>query len=118
MTSYSAPYLFPDEPPQNELLRRRLQPPSRKAGWMSFDEFLTWAAANNKPPRPIGYFEQNPPGQSSSPRPTAANPRSTEFTDEELIASMSRAARNDRTCDLLTNPSQTPDNTKNEPTAS
>jgi len=101
MTSYSAPYLFPDEPPQNELLRRRLQPPSRKAGWMSFDEFLTWAAANNKPPRPIGYFEQNPPGQSSSPPPLVKNPRTTELTDETLLASLDRVSKTPPAGELL-----------------
>jgi len=52
--------------------RGRFQPPPRKAGWMSYAEFLEWAAANGKSPRPIGRFETNPP----------LNPldRSTKFT--------------------------------------
>jgi hypothetical protein len=50
-------YRIDDEPTQAQLLRRRSQPPPRKAGQMSWDEFQAWAAANNKPTRPIGFFE-------------------------------------------------------------
>ena len=101
MTRYDDKLLFPIEPNQADLTRRRLQPPSRKAGWMSFDEFLTWAAANNKPPRPIGYFEQNPPGQSSSPPPLVKNPRTTELTDETLLASLDRVSKTPPAGELL-----------------
>ena len=59
------------EPTQQELLQRRLQPPQLRLGWMTFTEFLEWAAANNKPSRPIGYFEHNPSGQAPEPRQRA-----------------------------------------------
>jgi len=49
---------------RTKLLRRRLTAPPLKLGCMTFDEFETWAAANNKPTRPIGFFEQNPSGQA------------------------------------------------------
>jgi len=52
-----------NEPSQADLLRRRSQPPPRKPGWLSYPEFLEWAAANGKPTKPIGRFEQNPIGR-------------------------------------------------------
>ena len=52
---------FKLEPPASDLLRRRINPPSPGNGQFSFDEFLQWAAANNKPARPIGYFESRKP---------------------------------------------------------
>ena len=37
----------------------------------TFDQFLTWAAENNKPDRPVGAFEQNPPAKGpAKPPPT------------------------------------------------
>jgi hypothetical protein len=52
--------------------RGRFQPPQRKPGWLTYAEFLEWAAANGKSPRPIGRFETNPP--------LNAFDRSTKFT--------------------------------------
>ena len=58
-----------NEPSQADLLRRRSQPPPRKPGWLSYPEFLEWAAANGKPTKPIGRFEQNPIRRSRSDEP-------------------------------------------------
>ena len=63
-----------NEPSQAELLRRRSHPPPRKSGWLSYDEFLAWAAANGKPTRPIGFFEQNPTRHTTAPDKLPRNP--------------------------------------------
>jgi hypothetical protein len=68
--SYSGRALFPDDEPKAKLLARRLNPP-RPVGSYSTEQFLTWAAENNKPSRPIGYFEQNPPAQGPTQPPIA-----------------------------------------------
>jgi len=61
MTAYADGNGFKPEPPAKDLLRRRINPPPPSNGQFSFDEFLQWAAANNKSARPIGYFESREP---------------------------------------------------------
>lgn len=56
------------------------QPPARKLGQLTYGEFLEWAAANNKPPRPIGRFETNPPPLSPIAQ-TAQQPRTDVVTE-------------------------------------
>jgi len=53
----------------------RLRAPVRKTGWMSYSEFITWAAANGQPARPIGRFEKNLPANLpvAAPRPKTAD---------------------------------------------
>jgi hypothetical protein len=77
---------FPPEKSRSELLRRRTQIPPRKPGQLSYAEFLEWAAANGKSPRPIGRFEINPP----------LNPfdRSTKFTQTKGTRTLEDALDN------------------------
>jgi hypothetical protein len=68
----------------------RLRSPVRKAGWMSYAEFITWAAANGKPARPIGRFEKdlpaNLPVPTPKPRPDEMFPDPTMTPARELNA--------------------------------
>ena len=105
MTTFDHGHLFPPEPNAYELLRKRINPQT-PPGHYNFEQFLTWANENGKPPRPIGRFETNPStaAPSAPPRPPLLPLNLHRQMTEEEQQSLFRLTRSPTTRDDLDAP--------------